>query len=78
VVWFDGENSTFFYGTTTGNSDIPPDAIVRCPLPVCGAPTVLFRGQQQAALFGQDATAIYWTTAGSGASGGFTVWKAAK
>jgi hypothetical protein len=67
-------DSQRFYGTFT---TLPADAIGSCPVSNCTSPTIMFRGQQYANAFAEDATAIYWTTpAGTGA--GFTVWKGAK
>ena len=62
-----------FYG---GFSTLPSDAIGKCSVSNCSNPTVLFRGQQGATTFTQDATAIYWTT--SVTNNGYTVWKGAK
>ena len=66
------DNQTF-YGTFSG---LPADAIGKCPLSNCSNPTTMFRGQQGANSFTQDATALYWTT--SVTNNGYTVWKGAK
>jgi hypothetical protein len=62
------------YGAFT---TLPVDAIGTCPLSNCANPSLLFRGQQSAGTFTQDATAVYWTTPAA-VGGGFTVWKGAK
>lgn len=64
-----------FYGVIRANSSIPEDAVIKCPLSDCSAPTVIVRGQN-AANFAHDATAIYWTT--SGQASNVAIWKAAK
>lgn len=66
------DNQTF-YGTFSG---LPADAIGKCPLSNCSNPTTMFRGQQGANSFTEDATAIYWTT--SVTNNGYIVWKGAK
>jgi hypothetical protein len=66
-------DSQNFYGVFSG---LPSDAIGTCPVSNCTNPTILFRGQQGAGAFTQDASAIYWTT--SVTNSGYTVWEAAK
>jgi hypothetical protein len=67
-----------FYGTIFGSSVVPSDAVVKCQLSNCAAPTIIVRGQSNAKTFTDDNTAIYWTTASTLSTQGFSVWKAAK
>ena len=62
--------------STACSARSPSDAIGKCSVSNCSNPTILFRGQQGANTFTQDATAIYWTT--SVTNNGYTVWKGAK
>jgi hypothetical protein len=71
-------DQTTFYGTISANSAVPSDAIVKCPLSNCDAPTVVTRGQANATYFTNDATAIYWITTTQTTTQGFSIWKAAK
>jgi hypothetical protein len=66
-------DSQNFYGVF---STLPSDAIGKCSASSCSNPTSIFRGQQGAQTFTQDATAIYWTT--SVTNNGYIVWKGAK
>ena len=84
-IFIDGQinagvmDASSFYGTIGNSTTVPSDALVRCLSSGCSNPTVISRGQAGANYFAQDATGIYWTVANTtSASGGFTVWKAAK
>jgi len=70
-------DQTSFYGLVPGSASFAADAFIRCALPSCSNPVTLARGQSTAQTFVEDATAVYWTTTGSG-NKGFTVWKVAK
>ena len=72
--WMESWTADNFYGAFT---TLPADAIGMCPLSNCTNPSILFRGQQNARAFTQDASAIYWATR-SATGDGFTVWKGAK
>jgi len=67
-------DQTTFYGVIEGNSAIP-DAVIKCPLANCSAPTIIAPGQR-GANFADDDTAIYWTTFGQASN--VAIWKAAK
>jgi hypothetical protein len=69
-------DETTFYGTIWANSTIPQDAVIKCPISDCSAPTIITRGQTGAINFADDGTAIYWTT--SGQASNVAIWKAAK
>ena len=66
----------FDFASGTANSAIPPDAVIKCPLSNCSAPTIITRGQPGAMNFADDGTAIYWTA--SGQASNVAIWKVAK
>jgi hypothetical protein len=69
-------DQTTFYGELRGNSAVPEDAVIKCPLSDCSTPTVVTSGQANASNFADDGTAIYWTTSGQAST--VAIWKAAK
>jgi len=66
-------DASSFYGSLVGTAS---DVISKCPAGDCSNPSILFRGQTYPGSFVQDATAIYWSTFGTGADA--VIWKAAK
>lgn len=71
-------DQTTFYGSVSSATNVPSDAVVKCPLSNCSSPTIISRGQANANYFADDATAIYWTTSAQTSTQGFSIWKAAK
>ena len=69
-------DQTTLYGELRGNSAVPEDAVIKCPLSDCSKPTIIARGQANASTFADDGSAIYWTTTGQASS--IAIWKAAK
>jgi len=69
-------DQTTFYGELRGNSAVPQDAVIKCPLSDCSKPTIIARGQANATTFADDGSAIYWTTTGQASN--IAIWKAAK
>jgi hypothetical protein len=68
-------DSNTFYGSVSNATNVPTDAVVKCPTSNCSSPTIIARGQGLANYFAADSTAIYWTTSGTTAT---AVWKLAK
>ena len=69
-------DATDFYGAIRGDSSIPTNSVIRCPLSSdCSAPIVIAQGQN-GTNFADDGSAIYWTT--TGLASNVAIWKIAK